>query len=403
MTKTKDWKVLVTDGDALHSLAIVRSLGSKKMRVTISSHRKVFSLSFYSKFCQKRLVYPDPDKKKGQFIHFLIQELKSSDYDILLPVRSTVTPLVAQYKEELSRYTNFVIPSRESMEIANNKEKTFKFSEKIGIPIPRTFYPQNMDELEQAAKELSFPVVVKASYGAGSRGVFYVKTAENLFSFFNKYFSSGKYSEDNRTMVQELIQGPGCGFFSIFDKGEPKAIFMHKRIREYPITGGPSTVAESYYHPRLKELGLKILKELNWDGVAMVEFKLDQKDNEFKLMEINPKFWGSLYLAIASGVDFPYLYCLQAMKERFEPVFEYKKDVKFRWLFPGDFMCLLAHYGFLKDFYTDFFDKNVRYDISFADIKPNILEIFLIAGYLIQNKGKIRYPQGKLLLRKDTV
>jgi len=392
----------VTDGDALHSLPIVRSLGSKGMKLTVSSQRSVFSLSFYSRFCKKRLVYPDPDKKKEQFIHFLLDELRNTDYDILLPVRSTVTPLVAEYKEKINQYANLVIPSRESMEIANNKEKTFRFAEKIGIPIPKTFYPQNMDEVDQAVKGLSFPVVVKASYGAGSRGVFYIDTAEKLFVFFGKYFSTDG-DKAGRTMVQELIRGPGCGFFSIFDKGEPKAIFMHKRIREYPITGGPSTVAESYYHPRLKELGLKILRELNWDGVAMVEFKQDQKDNEFKLMEINPKFWGSLNLAIASGVDFPYLYCLQSMGERYEPVFEYKEGVKFRWLFPGDFMCLLAHYGFLKDFYKDFFDKRVHYDISLADIKPNILEIFLVAGYLIQNKGKIRYPQGKLLVRKDLV
>jgi len=396
----RNWKVLVTDGDALHSLAITRSLGSKKMKVTVASHRRVFSLSFYSKFCRRRLLYPDPEKKKEKFTNFLFNELKGNNYDILLPVRSTVTPIVAEYREKLKQYANFVIPSKESMETANNKEKTFRFADKIGIPIPKTFYPQNIEEVELAAKELSFPVVVKASYGAGSRGVFYINSQQRLFDFFNKYFSSGESKDDKRSMVQELIRGFGCGFFSIFDKGEPKAIFMHKRIREYPITGGPSTMAESFHHPRLKELGLKLLRELDWDGVAMVEFKCDQKDGEFKLMEINPKFWGSLNLAIASGVDFPYLFCLQAMKEKFEPVFEYRKGVKFRWLFPGDFMHLLAHFGFSKAFYKDFLDRKVRYDISFQDIKPNILELFLVAGYFIQNKGRIRYPQGKLFEKK---
>jgi predicted ATP-grasp superfamily ATP-dependent carboligase len=367
------------------------------MKVTVASHRRFFSLSFYSRFCRKRLGYPDPEKEKRQFVDFLIGELKNNSYDILLPVRSTVTPVVAEHEKELSRYANFVITSRESMEMANNKEKTFKYAEKIGIPIPRTFYPRSMNEVELAAKELSFPVVIKASHGAGSRGVFYVNTRENLFAFFDKYFSSSEAKEVRTSMIQELIRGGGYGFFSIFDRGEPKAIFMHKRIREYPITGGPSTAAESYYHPRLKELGLKLLKELNWNGVAMVEFKQDIKDGEFKLMEINPKFWGSLNLAIASGVDFPYLFCLQAMREKYQPVFDYKKGVKFRWLFPGDFMNLLAHYGFSKDFYKDFFAKNVRYDISLSDIKPNILEIFLVAGYFIQNRGRIRYPQGKPL------
>ncbi|MDH4223415.1 MAG: hypothetical protein OEV55_07750, partial [candidate division Zixibacteria bacterium] len=118
MKKSRSWKVLVTDGDALHSLAIVRSLGSRNMKVTVASHRRVFSLSFYSKFCRKRLVYPDPEKKKRQFVDFLIEELKNGGYDILLPVRSTVTPLVAENEEELSRYANFVITSKDSMEIA---------------------------------------------------------------------------------------------------------------------------------------------------------------------------------------------------------------------------------------------------------------------------------------------
>ncbi len=401
MRKVRNWKVLVTDGDALHSLAIVRSLGSKGMKITVSSRRKItshLSLSFYSRYCRRRLFYPDPETREAQFIHFLEEELKLNKYDILLPVRSTVTPLVAKHEEKLRKYANFVIPSKQSMEIANNKEETFKFAEKIGVPIPKTFYPQDIGEIEQAIKELSFPLVVKAPFGAGSTGVSYVETKERLFSVFDKYFAVQKSGRDKKPMVQELIRGNGYGFFSIFDHGEPKAIFMHKRIREYPITGGPSTVAESYYNERLKELGLKILRKLEWNGVAMVEFKRDEKDNEFKLMEVNPKFWGSLNLAIASGVDFPYFFCLQAMGEKYEPVFEYKKGVRFRWLIPGDLMhgwaYFLEHYRFPKGFFKDLFADTVKYDISLSDPKPAILEIFYIAGYLYRNRLKIRYPFG---------
>lgn len=67
---------------------------------------------------------------------------------------------------------------------------------------------------------------------------------------------------------------------------------MHKRMREYPITGGSSTAAESMYDPELRDLGLTLLKALDWHGVAMVEFKKDSRDGKYKLMEINPKFWG---------------------------------------------------------------------------------------------------------------
>jgi predicted ATP-grasp superfamily ATP-dependent carboligase len=393
MPTTRDWKVLVTDGDALHSLAIVRSLGQKGMKVTMASHRRFASLSFYSRYCHKRVIYPNPEKKK-EFVDFLIEFVRENQYEILLPVRSTVTPLISEYQKELKSYVDFVIPSLESMEVANNKEKTFQFAEKIGIPIPQTAYPKTLPEVEIVCKEFKFPIVMKSVFGSGSKGITYVNSPYRLMQLCSKYFQEEPL-HPNKFILQEFIPGEGYGFFAIFDRGEPKGIFMHHRLREYPITGGPSSFAESIYDERLKELGLKILSELNWNGVAMVEFKLDNRNNQFKLMEINPKFWGSLNLAIASGVDFPYLFCLLAKGEKFEPVFKYKQGVKFRWLFPNDFMYFLAHYGFSLRFYKDFFDKSVKYDISFSDIKPNIFEVFLVGGYLIQNKGKIRYPQGK--------
>jgi predicted ATP-grasp superfamily ATP-dependent carboligase len=397
MRKKTNWKVLVTDADALHSLPIVRSLGSRGMRVSMGSHRRVFSLSFYSKFCRDRIIYPPPDQS-DEFIDFMIRLVRSRKFDILLPVRSTVTPLIAQHAKEFKPFVNFALPSLESMTLANNKELTFRFAEKMKIPVPRTIYPRKFSDVEQEAKNFRFPVVAKALIASGSRGLAYLNSADELLRFAKKNLISQSDANQQKCIVQEYIRGPGCGFFSIFDQGEPKAIFMHRRIREYPITGGPSTLAESYYHPRLKELGLKLLKALNWNGVAMVEFKLDLADNEFKLMEINPRFWGSLNLPVACGVDFPHLFCLLAMKQDFEPVFEYRKGIKFRWLFPGDFMHLLAQYGLSKDFYTDFFDPSVRYDISLSDIKPNIIELLLIAGYFIQNRGKIRYPQGKPII-----
>lgn len=394
MKEKINWRVLVTDADALHSLAIVRSLGTKGMRVSMSSHRRVFSLCFYSKFCKERIIYPPPNRSK-EFISFMLDLVQSKKFDILLPVRSAVVPLIAEHAEKFKPFVNFVLPSFDSMTIANNKESTFRFAEKVGVPVPKTIYPRKFSDIEKEASRFRFPVVAKASVGSGSRGMVYLNSSVELMRFAEKNFTPESDLTQKKCIVQEYIQGDGFGFFSIFDQGEPKAIFMHRRLREYPITGGPSTLAESVYHPRLAELGLKLLKALNWNGVAMVEFKLDQSDNEFKLMEINPRFWGSLNLPVASGVDFPYLFCLLAMKQNFEPVFKYKQGVKFRWLFPGDFMHLLAKYGLCKDFYKDFFDPAVRYDISLSDIKPNIVELFLIAGYFIQNKGKIRYPQGK--------
>lgn len=89
--------------------------------------------------------------------------------------------------------------------------------------------------------------------------------------------------------------------------GELVAYFMHERIHEVPPTGGPSAMA-TFDDPELIAVGSKVLcGELKWHGVAMVEFKKDVKDDLYKLIQMNPKFWGSLGLSIATGVDFPYL------------------------------------------------------------------------------------------------
>ena len=80
---------------------------------------------------------------------------------------------------------------------------------------------------------------------------------------------------------------------------------------------------EGVEHPQVMELGLSLLKSLNWVGIAMVEFKVDPRDGIPKLMEVNPRFWGSLQLAIVSGVDFPYLILKMARGEKFEPILHY--------------------------------------------------------------------------------
>jgi biotin carboxylase len=135
-------------------------------------------------------------------------------------------------------------------------------------------------------------------------------------------------------------------------------------------------------------LGIKLLKALNWYGVAMVEFKMDPRDGKLKFLEINPRFWGSLPLAIASGVDFPYLLYRMAMDGDIEPVLKYKVGVKCRNLIK-DVRCWesamrdnFTHLGlkidrvkFTLDF-LKFYEKKLHYDlISLDDWMPMVVEI----------------------------
>jgi predicted ATP-grasp superfamily ATP-dependent carboligase len=109
------------------------------------------------------------------------------------------------------------------------------------------------------------------------------------------------------------------------------------------VQGGPSTLRESTHDPELLGSAIRLLKALDWYGVAMVEFKVDPRDNVPKLMEINPRFWGSLELANAAGVNFPWLLYQTAMGRLPEPTFDYSVGVRCRWLVPGDILHFISN------------------------------------------------------------
>lgn len=109
-------------------------------------------------------------------------------------------------------------------------------------------------------------------------------------------------------LAQEYIPCQrSIGVSYLFNQGEMRASFTHRRLMEFPETGGPSIVRESITHPEAESAGRRILEAIGWHGVAMAEFRVDSRDGKPKLLEINPRFWGSLPLAVASGVDFPRL------------------------------------------------------------------------------------------------
>ena len=120
-------------------------------------------------------------------------------------------------------------------------------------------------------------------------------------------------------------------------------------------------------------MAVALLNALDWFGVAMVEFKLDPRDGIPKLMEVNPRFWGSLALSIEAGVNFPYLLYRMSLGERFKPVHDYEIGKRVRWLLPGDILHFIHNprrLSILPEF-LDFWDPNTAYDIiSLKDPLP---------------------------------
>ena len=120
----------------------------------------------------------------------------------------------------------------------------------------------------------------------------------------------------------------------MFDKDHHIALFSHKRLREKPPSGGVSVVFESCpLDKEMVESARRLLTAVDWQGVAMVEFKRDKRDGKAKLMEINGRFWGSLQLAVSAGIDFPVLLLKLLQKEKLNNLKNhYQINLKMKWL-----------------------------------------------------------------------
>lgn len=366
-------KIFVTDANYKHALGAIRSLGSHGFEVVAGSHF-TNAQGFYSKYASGKVVYPNP-RDEQKFVNFMLDYVKNNKIDVLLPIGYITTVVLSKNKEKFDPYVKIPVADWLSMEKASNKDQTMALAKSIGVDVPKSY--NSIEEIEH------YPVVVKGIKESGH--IQYVNSAKELSKI-----------NTHEAIIQEYIQGEGYGFFALFDHGQPLAYFMHKRRREYPITGGASTSAVSIYDEKLKETGLKLLKALNWHGIAMVEFKKDAKSGVFKLMEINPKFWGSLDLAIASRVDFPYLAVKMALGEQFKPVEKYLIGLKYRWLFPDDTVRLWAKPSDIGIYLADFWG-GTKGNIWLKDLKPNFIQLkqtcYTIFSHL--KKHDLRYPHGK--------
>ena len=363
--KSKDLKkirVFVTDGYWRKTVAAVRALGRMGLRVTVAESTYL-APAFFSRYCYRRVRTPSPVLQPSQYLDFLQDYLSRHSHQVLIPMEEDTLLLLAQNRDRFAGLTRLPLAAYPNLVFARDKLKVLKRADTLGIPIPKTYEINNLEEAETLAKQLKYPLVVKPRVGSGSAGVQYVNQPSQLAPSLVWLFRSGQLP-----LLQEKLPSDGAGIgasFLLDEEGQVRASFIHRRIREYPVKGGPSTLRQSILHNQVRDDGSRLLQDLHLTGVAMVEFKIDSRDGKAKLLEVNPRFWGSLPLAINAGVNFPYLLTLMALDLDFPPVLDYKLGQLCRWLLPGDILHFLKNpqRWQLQPSFFEFRQPNLTYDI----------------------------------------
>jgi len=383
-------KVLVTDGDNRAALAVTRSLGRLGHEVIVGEKRTP-ALAQVSRYCRGRVVYPDPVSAPGEFVQWLASAIRDLGIDVLIPISDITTLTITDSRQALGSRCAIPFASADVVARAADKVDVLQTAERVGVGVPRSVVVEDPQVIPDT--DFGYPVVVKPHRSR-------VKTAEGWKSTAVSYAAdraalgrdlARRPRHEFPVLLQERIVGPGFGVFACYHEGSAVALFSHRRLRERPPWGGVSVLSESVEMcPVARDEATRLLDELGWHGVAMVEFKRDERDGRPKLMEINGRFWGSLQLAIDAGVDFPALLLHSAAGGRFEPQVPYRVGVRNRWLW-GDVDSLLvslfggsgapelergARWPALRAFATCW-GGNIHYDNpKWGDVKPWVFESY---------------------------
>lgn len=391
-------KVIITDGQWRKSMSAVRALGKSWLHVSVFGDT-IFTPSFFSRFTSKRILVSLNEDSAQKLIDIALRQSRdtiSPSKPVILPMEEATLQLVSKYRDQLSGYFDFLIPPKQALEICLDKAKTMRHAEKLGIAIPKTFYPKCPEDAHNILVELgkfsTDDFILKPTKGSGSAGIVYCPNSSmDLKKHWNKF---------GPLLIQERIEREGVivGTSLLFDEsGKCRLIFSHKRTRQFPITGGPSTDRVSITNPELENKALRLLKSLKFVGVAMVEWKLDNKRNQFVLLEVNPRFWGSLELAERAGIDFPTSYFILAKRKPLYVENNYIVSKRCRWLIPGDVLRYISEKKSDRETLSEFLNglpsEAEEWDVQ--DISGTLATIFASLCLVLTRPGYLKFLRNK--------
>lgn len=327
----------VTDPANRVALAVVRSLGRAGVRVRLGvpdlrglpggrPEPLAAGAVLASRYIAERFSLPSP-LAAGTFADALATATRPGD--VILPV-SINSLLAALSSEDLRRTRRLPFASAEAVRRVNSKPWILAAAAAAGLRVPRTLCPASLEEALDLAAAAPYPCVLKLR---DDEGLFLPPAARYAIArdpVMYRVRYRALHAVKPCPIVQEFVEGEGWGVGLLYWRGRRVAHFVHRRLHEYPRAGGPASLAESVRDPALLAAASGLLEAAAWEGPAQVEFRRERRTGRTFLMEVNPRFWGTLPLAVACGVDFPLLVYRLACGETPRSVERYPTGVRLR-------------------------------------------------------------------------
>jgi len=325
-------RVLVLGSDTRSFLSVIRSLGRASLEVHVA-WCPAYSASLRSRYVHTIQSIPYYRSSDDGWIDHFNALLARYEYDLVIPCDDSALLPLQLHRDRFARAESIYLLSDEAYRVTSDKHVTYELAERLGIALPRQAVAGTRAELDAAIREFGIPVVVKPPRSAESDNPQARRFVKKIRRPVDIEFVAAPMLASGPVLVQEHFKGIGVGVETLCRNGEILVAFQHERVHE-PLLGGGSSYRKSVpLDAGMLEAARKLMKALDYTGVAMIEFRFDLKSRRWILIEINGRFWGSLPLAIAAGIDFPrYLYEMWVRGET-EFITRYRPNVYCRnWL-----------------------------------------------------------------------
>lgn len=318
--------VITTDSDDHIGLAVIRSLGRNTIDFQTVSRSKN-TLAWYSRYCTHKTI--------GRFDLDFFRNLSKND--IVFPMYEDLMLLLAQHAAELPCQLAF--SSYETLQTATNKSLLIRHAMEHNIPCPKTFFINQPEDIGTCASEIEFPVVLKPERGSGGTGIEIVESPDLLLPVAERTLKNhGPFLlQEKIPFTTKYTIGALCNF-----EHELRRVCVIKELRNFPVDIGQACYVETVEEPRLVAFTENLLKSLNFVGVADIDLVIDTRNGQPRLMEINPRFWGSMQVAINAGADFPKHVFTLFNEGDIEKDFSYAQGCRCRYLFSNDLRRLIT-------------------------------------------------------------
>lgn len=382
---------VIVGGD-YQGLGIVRSLGRQGIPVCVVDDE--LSISRFSRYCSKFVKLANL-RDGSKAVRSLLETGKRLNLQgwVLYPTREELVAAFSRYRSELSEVFRVPTPAWDSVQWAWDKRNTYRLAQQLGIPTPRTYYVDNIDQLSEL-DGLTPPFAIKPAikehfFYAAKAKAWRANSCTELKTLVRK---ASELAGPGEIMVQELIPGGGkqqfayCAFFRC---GEAVGKMVARRWRQHPLQfGRASTYVETVEVPILEELSERFLRAIDYYGLVELEYKLDPRDHQYKLLDVNARTWGYHSLGPRAGVDFSYMLYADQIGL---PVARCKAKSGIGWIrtmtdLPAAFLSLMAKDLDLKSYIRSLKKCNVEAVFSREDPFPGFAEVLLVP-YLVLKRG----------------